>query len=409
MDLMDVACTPKYLPAEMAEPAAATAIAQNPTNRPNTNGASTNDHSILSPSHIAVLVSKWWSSKGVDLTVAFMEQTQNDLKNRLLSHMNAWGEYANIRFRLSATDPQVRITRALEGYWSYLGTDILHINKNEATMCLQGFTMQTSEAEFRRVVRHETGHTMGCPHEHMRSAIVDRIDVQKAIAYFRQTQGWSAAMVMNQVLKPLAESSLMGSPDADETSIMAYNLPGIITKDGRPIIGGDDIAPQDIEFIGKIYPKQSAPPEPPLPPVGKGLDLNMDFEKKQVHVRLPSGWTVLKLSNQGEVKMSDQYIALADQLQAALPQVESDLEAARATSFGGIIGGVQELIAALRSGDVTVIIRSVRNLLDLLLGDEETETEVIGFAGQAAAFKIDWASLIGVLVKLLPLILGGKS
>ena len=54
------------------------------------------------------------------------------------------------------------------GYWSYLGTDVLHIPVDQQTMNLQGFTERTPESEYRRVVRHETGHTMGFPHEHMR-------------------------------------------------------------------------------------------------------------------------------------------------------------------------------------------------------------------------------------------------
>ena len=39
-------------------------------------------------------------------------------------------------------------------------------------MNLEAFTMQTPDSEFHRVVRHEAGHTLGFPHEHMRKAIV---------------------------------------------------------------------------------------------------------------------------------------------------------------------------------------------------------------------------------------------
>jgi hypothetical protein len=60
-----------------------------------------------------------------------------------------------------------QISRGSEGYWSYLGTDIRLIPWNRPTMNLQGFTMNTSESEYKRVVRHETGHTLGFPHEHI--------------------------------------------------------------------------------------------------------------------------------------------------------------------------------------------------------------------------------------------------
>lgn len=50
---------------------------------------------------------------------------------------------------------------------------------------LQGFSMTTPESEYKRVVRHETGHTLGFPHEHLRQEIVNDIDPDKAITYFR--------------------------------------------------------------------------------------------------------------------------------------------------------------------------------------------------------------------------------
>jgi hypothetical protein len=108
------------------------------------------------------------------------------------------------------------------------------------------------------VVRHETGHTLGFPHEHMRKQLVDKIDPAKAIAFFMRTQGWSEAEVRAQVLTPLEESSLMGTPNADPKSIMCYQIPGQITKDGKPIIGGKDIDLSDFTFVGKIYPKKSS-------------------------------------------------------------------------------------------------------------------------------------------------------
>ena len=120
-------------------------------------------------------------------------------------------------------------------------------------MNLQGFTMNTTESEFRRVVRHETGHTLAFPHEHMRSELVDRIDPQKAYDYFLKTQGWSKDVVDQQVLTPLVDESIMSTP-ADETSIMCYQLPGSITQDGLPIVGGNDINATDYAFARKMYP-----------------------------------------------------------------------------------------------------------------------------------------------------------
>jgi len=117
--------------------------------------------------------------------------------------------------------------------------------------------MDTFESEFHRVVRHETGHTLGFPHEHMRRALVNKIDRKKAIAYFKRMDGWSEQETIDQVLTPIEESAIRGTI-ADPKSIMCYQIPGSITKNGKPIVGGLDIDESDYRFTGQIYPKKAA-------------------------------------------------------------------------------------------------------------------------------------------------------
>jgi hypothetical protein len=258
-------CTPKRLPEEMLVAAARTAVEINPLNHPPLHRLTRVLRDFrTTPQRIAVVTTKYWGIAGVRLTVGFMDNPPADLRKRILQHMNAWGATANVKFVETRTDPEVRIAREggeAGGYWSYLGTDIRHIPKNEQTMNLEEFSMRTPESEYNRVVRHETGHTMGFPHEHMRKALVDKIDPAKAIEYFGRTQGWNEEEVRQQVLTPLEESSLLGTAP-NPKSIMCYQIPGGLTKDGKPILGGKDIDPSDAAFVATIYPKTSARAKP---------------------------------------------------------------------------------------------------------------------------------------------------
>ncbi|MGA9996888.1 MAG: M12 family metallopeptidase [Pyrinomonadaceae bacterium] len=263
-----VVCIPKALPSHLLVPAAERAIQINPTNRPRLERLA-----MIVPGfeptkeRIAVVTTKYWHTKGVRLTVGFLDNPPSDLRKRILSHMNAWNKTTNVEFTETQTDPQVRITRVLDdGNWSFLGVDILNIHPDKPTMNLDGFTMEMPESEFFRVVRHETGHTLGCPHEHMRKELVDLIDVPKAIAYYEATQGWDEATVRRQVLTPIQESSLLGTAHDDPNSIMCYQIPDTITKDGKPILGGMDIDQSDYDFMATIYPKDVISASSPVAP-----------------------------------------------------------------------------------------------------------------------------------------------
>ena len=256
-----IVCEPRRLPRRLLEQAAATAVAINPTNHPPIERLTRVMPAFKpTPARIAVLTTKYWHTNGVHLTVGFLDSPPADLRKHILLHMNAWAKTANVVFTESRTDPQVRIARTTgDGYWSYLGTDILSIDADQPTMNLEAFTMNTPESEFHRVVRHETGHTMGFPHEHMRRALVDKIDPKKAIAYYGKTQGWTPTEVRQQVLTPIEERSLWGTPNPDPRSIMCYQIPGSITKNGKPIIGGTDIDREDYAFAAQVYPKVRTP------------------------------------------------------------------------------------------------------------------------------------------------------
>jgi hypothetical protein len=47
---------------------------------------------------------------------------------------------------------------------------------------------------------------------------------------------------------------LIATTQADPKSIMCYQIPGFLTKNGQPIVGGSNIVASDYEFVSKIYP-----------------------------------------------------------------------------------------------------------------------------------------------------------
>jgi hypothetical protein len=250
-------CSIKLLPQEQWIKAAATAVQVNRANAPAIQQLKQMaPGTVIPPEHIAALTTKYWKAGKVRLTVGFLDSPPTALRKRILSHMNAWGKYGDIKFVLSNVNPQVRIARvAGDGYWSYLGVDILSIKASDPTLNLDSFTMQTQDSEFYRVVRHETGHTLGFPHEHMRKEVVSRIDPDKAKAYFKKSDNWSPQEVVDQVLTPLDQSALIATAKPDVKSIMCYWLPAEIMKDGIAVPGGTNIDKLDGQFAKSLYNK----------------------------------------------------------------------------------------------------------------------------------------------------------
>src|SRR6185295_4900675 len=118
-----IACIPKSLPDEVLVASAVTACNENPANAPPilraqkmiaeimttalvgtpTDGDVKTEDVVITPGHLALLTSRFWGKGGVHLSVAFMEAIATDLRDRILSHFNAWGQYANIGFSWSAS------------------------------------------------------------------------------------------------------------------------------------------------------------------------------------------------------------------------------------------------------------------------------------------------------------------
>src|SRR5829696_5590294 len=124
-----IVCRPKSLPLEKFVAAERRAIEINPENAMERRTvARTPIGRRGGPRRIAVVVARKWPVAGVRLSVSFLDNPSTALRARILDHMNAWGEHANVRFSETHGVGQVRIARLdsppdMAGYWSYVGTE----------------------------------------------------------------------------------------------------------------------------------------------------------------------------------------------------------------------------------------------------------------------------------------------
>jgi hypothetical protein len=163
-----IGCSVKHLPDHRVVEAAHNAVRINPTNHPRLAGLVSlvtrlrpEAEDALHPEYLAVMTTKYWGPAGVKLSVSFLDTVSQELSRKILSHMNAWGDYCNVKFLRATRDGDVRIDLSETGqYASYIGTDVKLVPAGEPTMWLSGFSLKTPASEYRRVVRHETGHCL---------------------------------------------------------------------------------------------------------------------------------------------------------------------------------------------------------------------------------------------------------
>lgn len=217
------------------------------------------------PQRIAVLIQKLWDKATVaKMPVSFLGRPSAELKRKTLHFANELNKGGAAVEFVESSNGLLRVAfDPGDGHYSYLGTDNKLIKSGEKTMNLE-LDLNSPESEWWRVCPHEFGHALGFPHEHARKEIVELLDPAGCYAEFAR-YGWSRSMVDQQVLTPLDQRSIMGTP-SNVNSLMCYQFPARCTKNRKAIVGGTRPTSDDLAFTASLFPGTILPPPPPPPP-----------------------------------------------------------------------------------------------------------------------------------------------
>ncbi|KAK1224083.1 hypothetical protein PQX77_008413 [Marasmius sp. AFHP31] len=209
-----------------------------------------------------------WPGNGVRFRVAFIDKPTPpiELQKRVVSHMNAWPEFSNVRSTLIddyiAAEARVSFSGKVlgkddGGAWSYVRKQVAGItDRRKPTMMLTGFNMRTPEKAHTRTVQHETGHTL--MHEHLRPELVERIDREKTIEEYSSV--WDRKTIVDNIPTPLwiadnshaiLQNAILKRIAHDRMRI--GDLRSKVMKE-PPITGGRNFSEYNKKYAAEVYP-----------------------------------------------------------------------------------------------------------------------------------------------------------
>jgi hypothetical protein len=203
---------------------------------------------------IAALWEKKWQD-GSEITVGFING-EPAVQNKVAYYAHRWEQYANIKFKFGADNPQIRIMFRPGGSSSYIGTDALSPGlAGKPTMYFGWLTPTSADDEYSRVVLHEFGHALGAIHEHQHPDSHIPWNKEKVYEYYATTQDppWTHDDVDKNIFE-VYDRSWLQYGSYDKNSIMHYAIPKELTDGVFEVGWNRDLSDLDESVMKTVYP-----------------------------------------------------------------------------------------------------------------------------------------------------------
>ncbi|MDX0111062.1 hypothetical protein GOC07_02040 [Sinorhizobium meliloti] len=211
---------------------------------------------------------KVWDAGDV-LTVCFMGGAP-DVRKFFVDVSKVWDDAASVDFDFgpspifrdcaSGGKPKIRVSFAMDGNWSYVGTDALSIPPSQATLNIQApvSLSGTNRRTLGGTILHELGHALALKHEHQsaESNCENELNWDVVNAELRAS-GWDQAMI-DRNMRQFVSSPRLRVSSYDPKSIMHYALPAhwFVKREASScwVRRNNDVSDTDLAAVAEAYP-----------------------------------------------------------------------------------------------------------------------------------------------------------
>lgn len=172
-----------------------------------------------------------------------------------LKYVQVWEDNTNIRFFVTKNKDKADAIVGFDciGNWSRVGRYSQNNPQKTFTLNLE-WDSSTTEWEHMRSACHETGHLMGLEHEHQNPVGGIEWDEEAVYKFYGVTQGWTREQVRSNLLEHYDGKDVVNT-GFDPESVMLYQIPASLTKNGFSSSVAYLPSKQDFQTINTMYPK----------------------------------------------------------------------------------------------------------------------------------------------------------